>query len=348
MALRRWFAAAARDLPWRGPFPRDPYRVLVAEVMLQQTQVSRVVDAFQRFLTCFPTLEALAAATQDEVVAQFGGLGYYRRARMLHAAAQAVHAAGTWPREPEALRHLPGMGPYTTAALMAFAFDGQEPPVDGNVMRVASRLLACEHPAGSRALMQQAGMVAQGLVGSPAQPVTWEALMELGATLCTPTHPRCLVCPLNDICAASREGTQERFPVVRTRRRAEHHTWATAWVERTDGTILLRHRHRDTVLRGLWLPPIAELGDGENASAEHVMALLPFPANHLAPMRLEEFRHAITYRRIRVIPYRLDLDTVHPDQLPPGWRWEHPSAVLGRSSSLLTKLHRAIVSGGLS
>lgn len=348
-ALRKWFTTAARDLPWRGPFPRDPYLVLVAEVMLQQTQVSRVIGVYTTFLSRFPTLEHLARAEQDEVLAAFGGLGYYRRARSLHAAAKALARAGCWPRRASELVRLPGMGPYTAAALAAFAFGGDEPPVDGNVMRVAARLQASEHPAGSRGLMGQARTLALDLAGRPPLPETWEALMELGATVCTPLRPACPTCPVRGYCAAVLSEAPERFPASRPSRPVERHTWAALWAERPDGRILVRLREHGPVLRGLWLPPIAELGDGpDEGSDDERVALLPFPTPGVSVRRLPAFEHAITYRRIRIIPYRVTLASDTPDELSPGWRWEHPGDVVGRTSSLLVKLHRAVVQGDAS
>jgi len=343
-ALRCWFAAAARDLPWRGPFPRDPYRVLVAEVMLQQTQVARVVESFERFLRRFPSVHDLAAAEQEEVVAEFGGLGYYRRARLLHAAARRVDAAGAWPRTFAELRRLPGIGPYTAAAVAAFAFGGVEPPVDGNVMRVAARILACDAPNGSRVLMQRARDVALGLAGRPPLPESWEAIMELGATLCTPAQPQCLLCPVYSACAAARSGTPEQYPGARTGRSPEHQVWLAAWVERTDGIVLLQHRDNG-ILRGLWLPPMTELDSAASPSGDQVFALLPFPGHGLTPEPMPEIRHSITYRRIRLTPYRVQVPPNQETRLPPGWRWERPETLLGRTSSLLSKLHRACTAG---
>ena len=156
LRLLEWFRGRRRAFPWRTPLPRDPYAVVVAEVMAQQTQIERVVPAYGRFVARFPTLASLAAAAEDEVVHAFSGLGYYRRARSLHRAARAVVAQGAWPTTHEELRQLPGFGDYTAAAVAAFCFGGKRPPVDGNIARVAARVRALMLPLGSAKLIRAA------------------------------------------------------------------------------------------------------------------------------------------------------------------------------------------------
>ena len=217
--LLPWFSANRRRLPWRGdpygegdapfslsPFP-NPYATWVSEIMLQQTRVDTVVPHFVRFLTRWPTVAALAAATQDEVVGAWGGLGYYRRARLLHTGATTVLSShgGVLPSTTVGLTSIPGIGPYTAGAIASIAFGVPTPLVDGNVIRVFSRLRALAQDAKSPALAKTVWAVA-GTVVAPAAPGAWnEALMELGATVCTPTSPNCGGCPLVSVCEAAKE-----------------------------------------------------------------------------------------------------------------------------------------------
>lgn len=339
--LRRWFAAAARDLPWRTSLPRDPYHVLVSETMLQQTQVTRVVPVFEAFLRRFPTLRHLAEAENEDVLEAFSGLGYYRRAQRLHAAAQWIHSEGKWPRTAPELARLPGIGRYTAAAVAAFAFGGSEPLVDGNVMRVAARLLACDLPVGHPHLEHQAREIAGTLAGSPPDPSLWEGLMELGATVCLPRGPRCSHCPLRTRCRGFLRGRPEDHPSPRARRRQEHHTWVAAWVAGPDARVLLQRRPEGAILPGLWVPPMAEVQPGMTPSPEAIPALLPFSLNGVEPRPCPRVSHTITYRRISVFPFLLDLRHA-PVQSPPGdlWRWCPVADPRVATSSLLAKLGR--------
>ena len=214
--LLAWFAQHARDLPWRHD--RTPYRVWVAEVMLQQTQVTKVQDYYERFMARFPTVTALAEAPLEDVLKQWEGLGYYSRARALHRAAQDVIAEydGDLPAGVDALRRLPGIGAYTAGAIASIAFGIPAPAVDGNVRRVMARVLAWAEP--DAAGLETAVRVwlpadAPGVPGTPGLPGAFtEALMELGATLCRPKSPQCLLCPWRDLCSACALGQSEAFP----------------------------------------------------------------------------------------------------------------------------------------
>jgi A/G-specific adenine glycosylase len=341
--LVAWFGRTQRDLPWRGPFPRDPYRVLVAETMAQQTQVARVAPAFARFLERFPDLARLAAAPVDDVLAAFSGLGYYRRARLLHQTAQAVAARGSWPRTVAGLRALPGLGAYTAAALGAFAFGGDEPPVDGNVARVAARRGALALPLGGAAL-QRAGLdLGRALHRDAPEPTVFEALMELGATVCTPESPRCGECPLADGCAARQAGTPGRFPLPRPTRAREDHVWVALWLWRPDGAVLLRRVTDGPVLRGLWLPPYAPLRAGETLAA--AATALARSHGHAGGLEARApVRHGITHRRITVHPFAATVfagrarDRAPPDEAL-GWYDARTPGVA--TSALLGKLFRA-------
>jgi A/G-specific adenine glycosylase len=343
--LLDWFRASRRDLPWRGRFPRDPYAVLVSEVMLQQTQVDRVLEAYRRFMRRFPTLEALAGAQVEEVLHAFSGLGYYRRATLLHQAAEAILARGSWPRTAAELAKLPGFGPYTSAAVAAFSFGGKEPPVDGNVARVTARLGAIELPLGSPALLAAGRELARTFHSQTATPEVWEALMELGATICTPASPRCESCPLADGCAALAGGAPTEFPLPRPRRAREGQTWVALWLARDDGRVLLRRVDDGDLLGGMWLPPFEMVSDGtEPSGAARALARdsgfrVPL---HPAP----SVRHGITHRDILVIPFTGRVGGTRVAEPMPGWRWEEPHTPAVPTSTLLAKLADACAPAG--
>src|ERR1019366_7928196 len=209
--LLAWYARGHRDLPWRHA--RDPYPIWVSEIMLQQTRAQAVIPYYRRFLERFPTVRTLAAASEDDVLALWSGLGYYSRARNLRRAAQQIAAAGGFPREYAAIRALPGIGDYTAAAVGSIAFDLPVAVVDGNVLRVVARVTndAGDISAGrTRARFRE---IAQQWL-DPGEPGQFnEALMELGATVCLPRNPLCLVCPLAACCRARQEGTVAQLPV---------------------------------------------------------------------------------------------------------------------------------------
>ncbi|HNT78485.1 MAG TPA: A/G-specific adenine glycosylase, partial [Anaerolineae bacterium] len=232
--LLAWFAAHARDLPWRHE--RTPYRVWVAEVMLQQTQVETVRDYYRRFMARFPTVEALAAAELEDVLKVWEGLGYYSRARALHRAAQVVlhDYGGQLPSEAAALRKLPGIGAYTAGAIASIAFGIPAPAVDGNVRRVLSRVLAL--PAPAPAELEEAVRI---LMPEAAPGPFTEALMELGATLCRPAAPQCEACPWCGWCRAYRMGDPTQFPAPRLRKAVPRYDVAAAVTVREDGRVLV-------------------------------------------------------------------------------------------------------------
>jgi A/G-specific adenine glycosylase len=254
-ALERWFPEAARKLPWRQD--RSGYRALVSELMLQQTQVSRVVEAFDRFVARFPGVSALAAAPEGEVLAAWQGLGYYRRARLLHAAARAIRDrhGGEVPRTEAELRALPGIGRYTAGAIASIAFGARVPIVDGNVLRVLSRIAGAparvaDPPSERWAWEQSARLVAE----SQSPGVLNEALMELGATVCTPAAPRCGGCPAGTWCAARRDGTQSAIPAPRISAPRRVERW-TSLVLVEGGTVALERRPDRGMWAGMHQPP---------------------------------------------------------------------------------------------
>lgn len=257
--LLAWFRVQARDLPWRHE--RSPYRIWVSEIMLQQTQVDTVRGYYERFIEQFPTVDALASAPLEAVLKLWEGLGYYSRARSLHRAAQEVvtRYAGHLPADPDALRALPGIGRYTAGAIASLAFGLPVPAVDGNVRRVMARVLAepAPHP------MDLEAAVAQLLPDE--DPGTFaEALIELGATLCRPTSPHCLLCPWCDWCRARQSGDPEAFPRPQPRKALPHYDVAAAVTVREDSRILVAQRRQTDMLGGLWEFPGGKRRDGES------------------------------------------------------------------------------------
>jgi A/G-specific adenine glycosylase len=252
--LVAWYAAHQRRLPWRET--RDPYHIWVAEIMLQQTQVDTVIPYYQRWLKRFPTLRKLAAAPLEEVLACWEGLGYYARARHLHRAAQQVveEAGGQLPQTVAGLRALPGIGPYTAAAVASIAFGVDAAALDGNLKRVLARLFDVRQDIKSTAGDKTLRTLAESLV-PPGQAGDYnQALMDLGATICLPRAPRCDVCPVQAMCEAYRLGVQLERPVSR-RRTPIPQRQAAAGVVWKNGRLLLVQRPADALLGGLWAFP---------------------------------------------------------------------------------------------
>jgi A/G-specific adenine glycosylase len=269
-ALLHWYDGARRDLPWRaGPGEKpDPYKVWLSEIMLQQTTVKAVIPYFKTFVTRWPTAAALAAASRDEVLAAWAGLGYYSRARNLYACAQAAARKG-FPSSEAALRALPGVGAYTAAAIAAIAFDEPAAVVDGNVERVIARLFAVGEPlpAAKPAIRKlAAALTPKDRPGDYAQ-----AMMDLGATICTPRSPSCLVCPVRSFCSAAADGAAERFP-IKAPKTAKPVRRGDAFVivrrEGSDPHILLRRREDRGLLGGMMEVPCSEwVADAHKAAS---------------------------------------------------------------------------------
>lgn len=321
--LAPWFDANRRLMPWRAadldlPHP-DPYAVLVSELMLQQTQVATVIPYFERWMARFPTPAALASADDDALHKAWEGLGYYRRARFLRAAAAAVAERG-WPLDLAGLLALPGVGPYTGAAVASIAFQWPEPALDGNAFRVLARLLALEgdptaHAAALRAWLRPA-LEAHG----PSR--LTQGLMELGATLCSPRAPKCDVCPLEAACQARAGGLQGQIPPPKVRAvPKEQALWLLA-VE-ADGHWLLRTPSPSGLLAGLWSWPHLPV---EDAAAE---SGIPYGVSTRA---FPEWTQVYTHRRERISPLRLSL--THRPRTPQGCAWiaaeELPALPMGK------------------
>ena len=226
--LLNWYDEFGRELPWRNT--RDPYRLWISEIILQQTRVAQGYDYYLRFIERFPTVEILAAASQDEVMRQWEGLGYYSRARNLHTAAQQIVEQGGFPTDYEGVRNLKGVGDYTAAAICSFAYDIPTAVVDGNVYRVLSRVFGIDTPIDSTAGKKEFGALAQELMVSQRAADYNQAIMDFGALQCTPRSPQCLLCPMNEDCAALAEGTVESLPLKAKKIAISHRYFVYIWL----------------------------------------------------------------------------------------------------------------------
>ncbi len=298
-ALLVWYHRKKRDLPWR----REPsaYHTLVSELMLQQTVVAAVVPYFERFTTRFPTLQALAAAREEDVLALWSGLGYYSRARHLHRTARLVvhQLGGALPSNEEDLRQLPGVGAYTAAALAAIAFSRRTLPVDGNVARVLARILGERRPIDRPAV--RAGLRLQGEKLVPAQrPGDFaQAMMELGALCCLPRQPRCPQCPVARFCRARAQGATGSIP-LRAKRPARRRIHLACVAVRRRGRLLLVRRPAKTLLAGTWVLPLQELRAGEAATRAARRALAGLGLRVEGSLRpVGNLRHVFTHRDAR-------------------------------------------------
>lgn len=324
----RWFHQYARNLPWRKT--GDPYKILLSEVMLQQTQVSTVKNYYRRFLRRFPTLKSLARAPLDDVLKVWEGLGYYARARNLHRLAQMVfwEHGGKIPQEVEALRRLPGIGRYTAGAISSIAFDRREPVLDGNVKRVLCRIFAVrqspKEPEGEARLWK----IAESLVPEKEPGIFNQALMELGATLCAPRSPRCSSCPLQSFCRASKLGVQESLPFFPKKVRTPFYEVA-AGVVRKNGKILIARRLENGLLGGLW-----EFPGGKKEAGESLKETLRREVAEELGVRISvggelgSVKHAYTHFRIRLTLFDCRYQSGRPRALGcSNFRWVRPKEI---------------------
>jgi A/G-specific adenine glycosylase len=310
-----------------GELP-DPYRVWLSEIMLQQTTVATVGPYFDRFVARWPDIRALAAASLDEVLHQWQGLGYYARARNLHACAGVVAAryGGVFPRELAALRALPGIGDYTAAAIAAIAFDQPYAAVDGNVERVMARVFAerAPLPAAKPRLRALAGsLVPPQRAGDFAQ-----AMMDLGATLCTPRRPRCVLCPWRPDCAGAAAGIAEELPAAAAKPERPQRYGVAFWLSRPDGRVLLQRRPEQGLLGGMVELPSTSWRDAPWAEAEAVTAAPATAAWNALPGTV---RHGFTH-------FRLELALLAGSTTdPPAGIWAAPGEFKDHAFATLTR-----------
>jgi len=262
-ALLNWYDQHATDLPWRGT--TDPYRIWLSEIMLQQTQIETVRPYYNRFLTKYPTVQALAQAPLDDVLKLWEGLGYYSRARHLHQAAQRITNAhdGTFPTSAEGLLALPGIGRYTAGAIASIAYGEPVPVLDGNVIRVFSRLLDLTDDVTQTAVKNKLWAVAAAWVPDERPGDYNQALMELGQKICTPRSPACDRCPVRGMCRAHAAGTQAQRPVKKKKAPTPHYDVAAGIIYNAQGQLLIAQRPLDGLLGGLWEFPGGKQETGE-------------------------------------------------------------------------------------
>jgi A/G-specific adenine glycosylase len=350
--LLSWFSKRQRDLPWRRT--RDPYRIWLSEIMLQQTRVAAVIPYYERFLEAFPDVRSLADAKTDDVLATWAGLGYYSRARNLQRAAREIAArpAADFPRDYDAALDLPGIGRYTAAAVLSIAYGAPHAVLDGNVARVLARIGAVRGDLRVPSRWRKLEASAQELLARRA-PGDWnQAMMELGATLCTPRSPRCGLCPVEAWCRARQLGIAENLPTARKKRATLDVTLAAGvFLDSRGRTLLVRQENVDGALFSrLWQFPAVERDAANNkVSARHALSAHLCEkfgidvSENLAP--LATTRHAVTYRNIRLEPY-----LVRVARLPrvPGARIVALSQVRGLPVSNATqKIADAAIANGI-
>lgn len=300
-----WQAEHGRHhLPWQQT--RDPYRVWLSEIMLQQTQVSTVLDYYARFLVRFPDVAALAAASQDEVLALWSGLGYYSRARNLHRCAQVVvqQHGGQFPPTAAQLAQLPGIGRSTAGAIASFCFAERVPILDANVRRVLTRVLAFGADLAVAAHERQLWDAAQALLPEQNLAVTMpgytQGLMDLGATICSVRKPSCLLCPLSRQCAALAQGEPERYPVKTRKLQRQAQSWWLLWLQDAQGRVYLQRRPASGIWAGLYCLPVQ---DSAQALAQHPALVDASGVEHLPA-----FLHVLTHRDLHLHPVRAHIE----------------------------------------
>jgi len=358
--LLGWFRQYQRDLPWRRT--RDPYRIWLSEIMLQQTRVAAVIPYYERFLERFPDIHALATAPQEEILRLWSGLGYYSRARNLQRAAQEIVAkhGGVFPRAEKDALELPGIGAYTAAAILSIAYGAKYAVLDGNVARVLARIFAVKGDLRDAKRWQSLQKSAGALL-DPKSTGDWnQAMMELGATLCTPQSPQCLLCPVMKFCQARKLGISGSLPAPRKKRATENITLAAAVLLDPRGRTLLlpppklpqgnamAHGQVSVLVSKLWhFPTIAVRSDPAAELQAHLSELFPAAITN-EPLELEALptaRHAVTYRAITLRPFRIRVA-----QLPriPGAKTIPLSEVPAPSSLAVSNLTRKAARAALA
>ncbi len=310
--LLKWYARQGRSLPWRGS--PDPYAVWVSEIMLQQTRVETVIPYFLRWMERFPGIPELAAASEQEVLSAWEGLGYYGRARNIHKAARMImeNYAGELPREPAVLRKLPGIGRYSAGAIASMAHGQDVAALDGNIRRVLARYFDVAEPADSPAGQARLWALAEKHLPKGHAGDYNQALMDLGATICVPKTPRCLLCPLNEQCLARRLGIQDQRPVLKPKAEIPHYT-VTAAVIQKKGKVLLAKRPSKGLLGGMW-----EFPGGKSEQYETLQACLKREIREElgVGIRVGEplgvYQHAYTHFRITVHAFKCNLTGGEP------------------------------------
>ncbi|WP_018932583.1 A/G-specific adenine glycosylase [Gracilibacillus lacisalsi] len=292
--LITWFEKEQRQLPWREN--QDPYRVWVSEIMLQQTKVDTVIPYFQNFMEHFPTLTALAEADEQKVLKAWEGLGYYSRARNLQTAVKEVVAQydAKVPDNPKQLGDLKGVGPYTKGAILSIAFNKPEPAVDGNVMRVLSRVLRIEEDIAKPKTRKTFEAAVRELISEENPSAFNQGLMELGALVCTPKNPSCLLCPVQEHCIAFREGVEQSLPIKKNKIKQSSHTYFVLVIQNDTGNYLLEQRPDQGLLAQLWQFPMVK---ADEVDEKHLSAYIQekFQVEVVEMNDLEPVKHVFSH-----------------------------------------------------
>jgi A/G-specific adenine glycosylase len=321
--LLTWYRLNKRTLPWRDPLQRDPYAVWVSEIMLQQTRVETVIPYFENWMKSFPTVQALAEASEQEVLNVWEGLGYYSRARNLHRAARIVAEkyGGEVPRDLDELRGLPGIGRYTLGAIASIAFDMNIPALDGNIKRVYARVFDISEPVdmpkGEKILWE----LAQKHLPKTEAGDYNQALMDLGATICIPRNPRCSICPLMKSCQARQHGTQNLRPVKTPKKSVPHYIHAAGvilrWIDNPPhAQVLLAKRPSEGLLGGMWEFPNGRVDGDPPKELAHALKTgynLRLRGQRRNVQKMEPLavvHHGYTHFKVSVYVYECDLDTM--------------------------------------
>jgi A/G-specific adenine glycosylase len=360
--LLEWFLQCQRDLPWRRD--KDPYRIWLSEIMLQQTRVAAAIPYYERFLAHFPDVNSLAQAPEEEVLRQWSGLGYYSRARNLQKAAQQIVAkhGGIFPSSTTEALELSGIGNYTAAAILSIAFNKNLAALDGNVARVVARLGAIQGDLRSGSRWRQLQETADMLLEEKF-PGDWnQAMMELGATICTPRSPQCPLCPVGEFCEARKQGLVDSVPAKRGKRTREEITLAAlVFVDRRGNTLLLHpsqslpnsaeQSNVAALLSRMWhFPTIKVERDAEKELQSYVESSF-LEGKHLAAkfQVLKKVRHAVTYRSITLLPFRVSVAKLprvsHAKALPIGDLSAVPISNLTRKVARAALAREPFVSG---
>ena len=312
--LLSWYGRAGRDLPWRQT--RDPYSIWISEIMLQQTTVAAVIPYYNRFLQRFPTVEALAAASLDDVITLWAGLGYYSRARNLHRTAGKIvtESGGVFPDSLDELVALPGIGRSTAGAILSIAFDQPAPILDGNVRRVLVRLFAWMDDPRGRSAEKQLWAWAEAMTPRERPHDYAQAIMDLGATVCTPREPGCGICPVQRLCRACDRNLAAELPLPRKKARIPVRRQA-ALVIKKNQNLMLRQRPAEGFLGGLWELPFIDVPDdlSPDQGANRLLASLGMRG---APCRLCDVRHAYSHFKLELAVYMVDVES--PDLVAEG------------------------------
>ncbi len=308
--LIEWFKANQRVLPWRES--NDPYRVWVSEIMLQQTRVDTVIPYYQAFMRKFPTVEALAMAEEDDVLKAWEGLGYYSRARNLQTAVREVveQYGGIVPDTREELSKLKGVGPYTTGAILSIAYQRPEPAVDGNVMRVLSRILLIGDDIAKATTRKQFEQLIYEIISQEDPSSFNQGLMELGALVCTPISPGCLLCPVRAHCRANAQGVQETLPVKAKKKKPKRKQMAAVVIRNERGDVLIEKRPSEGLLAGLWQFPNIET-DSKTDQVEQLKTALTTSFDLQTDLSgpVQTVEHVFSHLIWNITVYEVEVDT---------------------------------------